>query len=210
MNGDVLGIIPAGGKAERFGGVIKELLPVGDHVRLIDRAMMALHKAGAKRYLVITSKEKYTYHVNALDIWKPYFVIQSYPEIWGAVRHSLEICGAHNILVMPDTYFPVDAIPQNFTRHLSFGYFITQKPERFGVIEDGKVVDKQAHPPGHYLAWGVLRWSNEVAHFWRRSKYESLPEALTGAMQRYGYDTFKLDYYHDMARFEDYKELLCA
>jgi len=39
---DRLGIVPAAGSAHRFGGVFKELLPVGESMTLLSRAVDTL------------------------------------------------------------------------------------------------------------------------------------------------------------------------
>lgn len=208
MSGDVLGIVPAAGKATRFSGAPKEMLPVGDQT-LIRRAMSKMRDAGVSRFLVITNWIKDSMHEEHLKQWRASYVIQKKAGIWGAVQESFLYAAENNLFVMPDTYFEglrlVDA-------DLAFGCFVTFQPERFGVLMNGSVVDKQQLPvkPYPYIAWGTIQWSREVMEFWAQGKFEGFPEALSAAMQVFEYRSFMLDTYHDMASFEDYRSLLCG
>lgn len=207
MSGDVLGILPAAGYAERFGNIPKEMLPVDDGVPMISRACQVLEQAGAARLLVITNEQKCRLHKMLLYEWQPHFIIQERPGIWGAVQHALDYSGDVNVFVMPDTYIPIGEIP-DLEGDLTIGLFETHAPERFGVIRDGKVHDKQQFAPGVYEAWGVLVWSRRVSRFWKANGFWDLPQALTAAMKEFGWTGFELSYYHDMASFEDYRSLL--
>lgn len=208
MSGDVLGIVPAAGKATRFGGTIKEMLPIGDQT-LIQRVMKQMSGAGVTRFLVVTNWIKGSVHEEHLKRWRASYVMQKKPEIWGAVQESFLYTAERNLFVMPDTCLEglrlLDA-------DLVLGCFETFTPERFGVILNGRVVDKQpmSLKPWPYLAWGALQWSKPVMEFWAAGKFESLPEALTAAMQEFGYRTYLLSEYHDMATFQDYQELICG
>jgi len=203
----VLGIIPAGGKAERFGGCYKEMLPRGKDQLLLNRTVTALNFGGADRILVISSKEKIGLHANLLGAGFDYQIKRD--TLWQSIMGSFPYKADWNLFAMPDTYYPQDIFDKSDMHKTDFnlGCFTTSRPARFGVIEDGQIIDKQHLPTGNYQAWGVLCWSKLVVDYWLNNldKIKTYTDAFNLAMKHFGFTTCKLDYYFDMASWDDYK-----
>jgi hypothetical protein len=205
-----LGIIPAAGKAERWRGMPKELMPVDD-VTFIDRVIMSLYAGNADVILLVTNPEKAALHIQHLNN-EPicYAIQQGKQDAWSAICESLPLNAGMNYYAMPDTYFDMDIFARMPEQDFNIGYFETDEPERFGVVtEFGGVVDK--HPlKGTQKAWGVLSWSYKVADFWKQNinRIETHTQAFNMAMKEFGYSMTKLEYYHDVANYEYYKRLL--
>ena len=62
--------------------------------------------------------------------------------------------------------------------------------------------------PRHHI--GVLAWSRRVVDFWKAQDYqiESHTDAFNQAIQKFGCESFKLDYYYDISNWSDYEELI--
>ncbi len=204
-----LGVIPAAGKAERWGGGLKELLPIGDRAWLIDRTISAMRMGGADAILLVTNKEKihvHADHLDGLDIPIFYVVQQGDNDIYSAIEESFAIKADHYLFAMPDTLYPLDAFKRFSRESFNLGLHLTDKPERFGVFVDGLIVDKAELPQGHYEAWGVLSWSRDIVELWQMVHPENYTEAINRAIECHGRYTWKLDFYYDMASFEDYRD----
>lgn len=216
---DRLGIVPAAGKAERFEGQFKELLPIqktgktGGQYSLIKKVIKALKDGGANRVLVVSNLQKISTHTSHLSDSDVYYAIQKgEQDAWSAIVESFAMAGDLNFYAMPDTCFPFTAFQRQFTKDFTLGVFYTGRPERFGVLlDDGLIHDKQADlPPGDYQAWGVLTWSKRVVEFWQdlMNEIESHTQAFNLAMQNFEWETFVLPFYYDIATFEDYRRLI--
>ena len=201
-----IGIIPAAGKATRFGGVLKELLPVPGGGTALGRAAESLP---VDQVVVVTNHAKILDHSRMVP--GAIFVIQedTSQDIWGAMLAGMRIDADEYYFVMPDTVFPIDGVFQ--LRHdFMMGIFATDTPERFGCIVDGRVINKSREVRKPATAWGVLSWSSAVKYYWYTAFVETYTDAINKAMMKFGYDEYELDYYYDLASFGDYKEFLHA
>lgn len=205
-----VGIIPASGSATRWNAYPKEMLPIGNGTCLIDSAVEALVLAGASRIYVVTNEERVTMQMAHLRRWDDSISIAFLPrkgepkDIWTAIQTALPFCAEHNLLVMPDTLFPIGALDVSI-QHLALWLFETRTPERFGALVDGRIQDKNPLLAGSiHRAWGAVGWSRDVAEFWMANEYERFVEALNEAIDHFGYETFPFDYYYDMATWDDY------
>lgn len=212
----VLGIIPAAGRGSRWGGYFKELLPTGDKEWLLDRTIHSMKKAGASKICIVTSPEKITTHVTHIKKQHDgiFYVIQKgEDDIWSAVIEALPFSEDYNLFAMPDTYFPLDAFSNTlFDTHIDFylGVFTTKTPERFGVLIDDHIEDKSSTLPGEtsYTAWGTLLWTRRVAEFWMEQSTKSYTDAINEAMDEFRWGTFQMEFYRDMAKWEDYASFI--
>jgi hypothetical protein len=207
---DKLGVIPAAGRATRWGGVLKELLPIHEKETLIKHTLNAMSTVKCDAVVIVTNREKLQSHASHLEDWSVYYAVQfGGKDIWSAIVESLPIHGRMNYFAMPDTYYPVD-IFSGMSADFSMGYFETEKTERFGIITDLGIINKQTMPEGIYRAWGILAWSDKVAEYWMDNvnEIESYTHAFNMAISKFGYDLKHMDYYYDLATIEDYKELI--
>lgn len=209
-----LGIIPAAGMGRRFGGAFKELLPISNNETLLSRTLTFLTDIPVDHSLIITSANKYAAHALTADRFGALLVQQMYRErdAWDAICESFAYAGDMNYYLQPDTYIParsnIGEIPEG---DFIMGLFTTARPERFGVLFDGAIHDKQDSFRGSIqIAWGLLAWSGAVVEFWKRHNEHILTQtqAFNMAIKEFGYNTFKLPFYYDVSCFEDYKRLL--
>lgn len=101
-----LGIIPAGGNAERFGGCYKDMLPINNSQLLIDRCIEAERIGGADCFLVITSKDKHAMHHHHLG--DGYYFCLKAVSLWKSIVVSFAYDADWYFFGMPDTYYPTD------------------------------------------------------------------------------------------------------
>ncbi len=213
-------IIPSAGKATRFGGLAKELLPLNATdtplKRAIDNAVIGMD---ADEIILVTSKERIWEHTNYIGSHIGFHLpIQFVPQVYdrdllGALLTGMSM---HNDggLVLPDTVTMVDT--HGIEGSLVFGTFWTQEPERFSVIYDGTIITKQRIEGNEvdnvagFKAWGVVMWSKEVAQYWinKSDEYEHYDDMFRDGMQHFGYRTFNLPYYYDLGSFDKYVEYL--
>lgn len=205
-------IIPAGGKATRFGGTLKELLPINATDTPLLRALQnAVIGFDADEVLVISSLDKikeHAYYVGRNMAHAAPFIrysITTSDNLWEALDDVMPLHDGG--IVLADTVTFVE--PQQITAPLVFGVFKTFQPERFSVIRNDTIITKQPMlNAGHSLAWGVVLWSKEVVDYWRKHQYETYDDAFRDAMRVFGYATFDLPYYYDLGSFEAYVEFL--
>lgn len=216
----ITGVIPVAGKGSRWGGYYKELLPTGKDEWFLDRTISSMKEAGADKICVVTAIEKMTTH--ATHIKEKYdgvfYVIQrESTDIWGAMKESLPFATLINLFAMPDTYFPkdtfsdaVDDFNENFETDFYLGIHETYNPERFGVIVNDVVKNKSTTLPKDvaYPAWGTLLWTRRVAEFWMGRPQASYTDAINSAMAEFRWGLFEMEYYYDMARWEDYNDFI--
>jgi dTDP-glucose pyrophosphorylase len=204
----VLGVIPAAGKGSRWGGYYKELLPCGDGEWLIDRTVEAMLCGGADAVLIVTRIEKMAAlaeHLRYASL-PVYFTIQHGDnDIWSAIEESFGFIADRYLFAMPDTYFPLDAFETVTGGSFSLILHETTRPERFGVLVEGTVINKAELTPGTYSAWGLLSWDRQVVRFWQRIRPGGYTDAINTAIREFGLDYWTIPYYYDMATFEDYQ-----
>lgn len=214
----IQGVLPMAGKASRWHGIYKEFLPIGDDFYLVDVAISAMNSAGAKKFLIITNKDKIQEHArhfskpkyNNLNI---VFVLQKGEELIGAINTAIEYQEDLNLFAMPDTFFDTESLATGVSifkdmPSLSFviGLFRTSTPERFGCLlyesEIPFFVDKPQNLPKNkmYDAWGSFIFKRGGA----------LPsDNLNSFMNtNNSFVYYQIGYYYDLASFEYYKELL--
>ena len=199
-----LGIIPAGGQANRFGGTMKELLPCGDY-SLLERAVFAMSQV-CDDVLVISSPEKVGAHAKVLRATRAIYSMARV-SLWESIKDANAMMYEMYYFAMPDTYFPLMAMKQPIRDDFNLWLFETDQPERFGVVKDDYIFDKQIFK-GTHKAWGLLSWSWAVVDYWRDNHYANHTEAFNAALKTFGHSTFDLAYYFDCASFGDYRKLV--
>jgi len=211
-----LGIIPAGGRAERFGGAFKELLPAGE-ATLLSRTLGVLRAGAANPIVVLTIPDKAAAHMRSLDGIHGVCLMQSHEVLFKSILRACEIPASWYLFAMPDTLLPEETFYRKLEGDFMLGLFKTAEPERFGVVSIGElnmptgINDKDLSLKGTtQWAWGVAAWSRRVVDFWM-----SLGEAARNhtvafnlAMTRFGCSTFELPFYYDMASWSDYQRLV--
>ena len=202
-----LGIIPAAGRAERFDGVLKELLPCGGGETFLSRCYRILRLC-CGRVIVVSNSAKIGQHVAALGD-RAWYAINDRPEsdMWWSIEKALPIFAKRYYFAMPDTYFPVEAFNyHNPEIDFVLGVHRTDKPERFGMIRDNRIVNKQPGLPG--LAWGVFSFSDKIRHAWMMHCLVDYTDAINKAMSLFDWRMDKLEYYYDIANLDSYAEFL--
>jgi len=202
---DSLAIIPAAGKATRFGGTLKELLPVYNGLSLLEMCFHRLPRT--TETLVVSTPEKIAEHSRVMGNRVLYTVQGEKMDIWGAILEALQIPAKRYFFMMPDT---LSNILEKHSRELDFqlGLFETMKPYRFGCIVDGVIVNKSVQVRTPAFAWGALSWSQNVRSFWFEQMPETYTKAINIAMKEFGYETCRIDPYYDFASFEDYTDFI--
>ncbi len=213
----MLAILPAGGSAQRFGGIFKELLPIGEEEYLLSAAVRRSASLGATRSMVISNADKASSHSRFLDRHCGDLDItltvrrERDSDLWQALRAVLSLCEQRNLLVLPDTVFQVrERIPTGCD--LAFGVFLTAEPHRFSVLWNGGIRTKlpapvSLHPAQtHWCAWGCVYWSRQVADFWLRGDYTHYDRAFEAALREFGYRVFAIDSYSDLGDYAYYRE----
>jgi hypothetical protein len=205
----ILGIVLAGGNAERWQHYPKELLPIGNGITLLDRTIDIMKDAGTDKVMFMTNIYKEYIHRYMLKDSVDYFTRVGLRNIWYSIIDSFVYQADWNLYAMPDTYYPLDAFKDLCKEDFNIGWFKTSRAERFGVISDNQIVDKQHLPAGQYQAWGVLAWSKKVVDFWmRHSEITTHTQAFNMAMDEFGFSMKQLEFYYDMASWDDYKEFI--
>lgn len=203
-----LGIIPAAGKATRFGGITKELLPCKTGRSFLCEAIYRLDQCDA--IVLVTNTEKIAEHAReaerACSAVPVFLATQRYNrDIFGAIRTALDIPADEYYFTMPDTYMRPRPFPNHRNHDFEMGVFDTLHPERYGCIVDGKVINKQRIEELPVKAWGVLAFSVECATLWMKNGMTDYTEAINLAIEWYGLHTWDIGEYFDNASFEDYR-----
>jgi hypothetical protein len=199
-----VGIIPAAGKSERFGGVLKELLPAKDGVPFIVHAVNHLQTV-CDVVIVVTNKDKIQSHfVNVKGVL--FIEQQSGLDILGAIQAAMAVKADRYYLIMPDTFIGGCAFDGCQTsRDLSLGVFSTSKVGRFGYIVGDSILDKANDIELPAIAWGVLSWNNGICDLFFSES--SLSSVLSRAMIS-GFETWNIGEYYDIANIAEYTNYL--
>ncbi len=215
----MLTILPAGGRAERFDGIFKELLPIGPREFLLSAAIRRAHALGADRALVISNQDKRPTHARFLARHAAEFDVtlsvrsENDEELWTALCREIPLDEA-SFLVLPDTSWTCPGrIPQDCD--LAFGTFVTDEPHRFSLVEGNHILTKPEGLTGTWNAWGCVYWSAAVARFWhdhqaRHGAYTHYDRAFEHAMQVFGSETFPILDYRDMGNWDAYASFMRA
>lgn len=215
----MLTLLPAGGRAERFDGIYKELLPIGERDFLLSAAIRRAVALGATRARVISSAEKSATHARFLARHAADHAVELVvraegdEHLWAALRREIP-AGEPALLVLPDTTWTCrERIPEG--ADLAFGTFVTDEPHRFSVLDEGRILTKPAGLAGPREAWGCVYWSAEVAAFWKREQerhgeYPDYDRAFEGAMRAFGHATFRIEDYRDLGTWASYAAFVSA
>lgn len=196
-----LGIIPAAGKAERFGGVLKELLPTRDGTTFLQEAVNRC--IDCDDVVIVTTPDKIADHARCIGSAAHYAIQHGNQDIWSAIRTGLDFPADHYLFTMPDTFVPSYVFSGWNYSAFGMGLFHTDTPERFGMFRDNnKVVNKQPGEPG--MAWGVLAWSRKVAEYWMLHQVQNYTDAINMAISEFGAAVWRIDCYYDNASVQDY------
>jgi hypothetical protein len=205
-----LGILPAAGKSERWGGYPKELLPVSASQSFMSRAVDSLHACGCDFVLIVTNPAKihlHAYHLKTRE--RVLFALQQGNEMWSAMTTAMKTPADEYFFMMPDTYVPPKPFPSQLEADFELGVFVTEEPQRFGVLRGGKVVNKEpSDVPG--LAWGALAWKRCIAEFWQTRHYLDYTTAINDAIQVFDYGSWELGFYFDIGSMDHYAEFLLS
>lgn len=210
------GILLAGGKASRFGGVRKELLPTGEDRVVLDTSIEAFRNWGAEKIIVVTSQENWGIHVSHFsnsryDDLNLFFEVQQGKEMWGAVETALPHATEQNCLLMADTIvnpFQFTAVPEGYP--LVFGTFYTNQPGQYSVFVDGKIVTKdiRLNGTGTYSAWGAVFFDHTVVNHWSLFEYFHYDAAFNHALSNYIHAAVPIGPYFDIGNWSRYLEYL--
>jgi len=215
----MLTILPAGGRAERFDGIYKELLPIGESDFLLSAAIRRASALGADRALVISSRDKHSTHTQFLARHASAYAVElsvrseQDEHLWAALRRAIPTDEA-GLLMLPDTTWTCDArIPEG--ADLAFGVFTTDEPHRFSLVHDRRILTKPTGLAGRWNAWGCVYWSARVAGFWQREErrhgeYPEYDRAFEAAMAEFGHETFPIGDYHDLGTWAAYAAFMRA
>jgi hypothetical protein len=203
-----IGIIPAAGKSTRFGGLFKELLPLPDGRSLLEHAVDRLDFCD--RIVVVTNFEKAEYHQRLLGKNRKVLLQQQMgKELWGAIRTAYNsVDGDRYFMTMPDTYIGQHAFSDPPTDSFGLGYFITNEPNRFGILQDGFVTDKYQDARIPATAWGVLTWAKHICDLWNDREVEDYTQAINTAIMNGDWGKWPIGEYWDIANMQRYMELL--
>ena len=125
----------------------------------------------------------------------------------GSIKAAIATTGkADWLFSMPDTYTDLPLFPETLSSPLVLGQFDTKYPERFGMIRDGQIVDKQEGSPGK--AWGAFMFNADVAEFWTKNTFLDHTHMLNRAMDEFEWTTWDIGIYVDISSFMDYLNLL--
>ena len=215
----MLTILPAGGRAERFDGIYKELLPIGPREFLLSAAIRRAHALGAERALVISNQDKRPTHERFLARHASEFDVtlsvrsEHDEDLWTALSREIPL-DEPSFLVLPDTSWRCHGrIPTG--AEIAFGVFETDEPHRFSLIHDGGILTKPEDATGTWQAWGCVWWSAKVARFWRDQQaahgaYPHYDRAFEHAMREFGHQTFPILEYRDMGNWDAYASFMRA
>lgn len=205
-----LGILPAAGRADRWGGYPKELLPLANNDTFLSRAVTSLEVCGCDFVIIVSNPIKihlHAYHMRQRP--NVQFAIQRGDEMWSAMVTAMDLPADEYFFMMPDTFIPDRPFPITLTKDFLLGVFETDEPGRFGMLRDGRVINKDA-AGGPGKAWGALAWKRSVADFWRSQAFEDYTAAINGAIDAFGFGQWTIDFYHDIASMDYYARFLLS
>ena len=215
-----VGLICAAGFAERWGGVLKELLPVANGITLLERCAWSMIKGGADRLVLVTRASKLASQMDRLQRAFQHTPIAAVLRpadpgtMWDSMQAGLRFCrGARVLFGMPDTLFDGDVFQRLVKDDPTFGLglFETTQRGRFGILRELTVTDKEKGGMFPAMAWGVATWSWSVTEQWLSTPFHRYDEAFSHAL------TMALDSddvnphvylkeYRDFASWGDYTE----
>ena len=209
---NIVGIIPAGGNADRFHGLAKELLPVSADDCALTRVIRAMRNGDAGEIYIASRHDRVTEHYRVTQHIKNVNIMAfGFRGLWDVIAVIGEKAQADfYYFAMADTVFPLDTFARDTSHDVTCGAFYTDKPSRFGILGTNRIVDKSPDLIGD--AWGVWIWTADAMEFLVRACRETQDHtaALNKLLGRFGLDIFWMAYYYDFASFDDYAEFLCS
>ena len=200
------GIIPAAGMATRFGGLMKELLPLPDGRSLLEHAIERL--SFCDRIVIVTSDAKTKEHQRYVG-GKVQLIPQFGQGMWSAIKSAYTMYHADQYyMTMPDTWIAPDCFAGVPETAFAYGYFLTDTPERFGCLCQDKFVDKSGDIPTPAVAWGVLSWSRSACDLWERTRAADYTSAINVALAEFTTRHWNIGAYFDCANMDAYMLLL--
>ena len=187
------------------------MLPYGDE-SLLRRTIRVLKTGGADQIVILTNPEKIHMHVqDTHSIGNLCYVIQQGDTLLDGIM-SITLEADRYLFAMPDTLLPEKCFGYISGRDSFYlGLFNTIEGHRFGVWGGEQIFDKGPHHEGEKRkAWGVVAWPKAAMYFWRKNNYTDHTQAFNHAIKTFGAETGEIDYYHDLADFEEYKNALSA
>jgi dTDP-glucose pyrophosphorylase len=164
-------LLPSAGRALRFTGILKELLPIdGSGITLLENAAITgMVHFNIDEIAVVTTAFKEPYHRSILDksavSQAPiHYIRQTGIELWGALKDAIDPT-QDSVLLLPDTVLRLQAGRVKITSDFMLGLFFTEEPERFSTVADGKIYTKVGIGS---MAWGAAYFSAEVGRKRRR------------------------------------------
>jgi hypothetical protein len=201
-----IGIIPSAGQATRFGGIPKELLPLPDGRPLLAHAVERL--AFCDRVVVVSNPIKVPLHREHAQ-GQITLMNQRGDGMWGAIYSAMNAYdGDQYYMTMPDTWLQPDAFAGVPECDFAYGYFLTREPERFGVLHQGRFIDKPKALATPAVAWTVLTWSKRTRDLWNEAKVEDYTPAINLALDEVKNGHWVVGPYFDCADMSRYMELL--
>lgn len=200
-----LGIVPAAGVGKRWGYYPKFLLPCGEREWLLDRAIRAMPCEHVAVVYSDSTETEIVRHLARRKLNDRVILLKNLHmdwDIYGSMHAANQVEADYYYFGMPDTYWPLDVFTRMGLPGISLGLHQTDNPERFGMLRNGTIVNKQLGQPG--AAWGLLGWDREVRDLWNVTYLEGYTEAINLAMQECTWHSIPMDYYYDMASFNDY------
>lgn len=206
-------VIPAAGNAARFGGVLKELLPVSEIDCGLSHSVRLAMKLGECDPVIVTTADKLHWHVDAIASrnLSAKFVVKPNPaegDMWGSVLMGIDPTMDGGI-ILPDTYALVSSMPAQ--QPITFGCFVTRTPWQFSCLDLASsrspcILTKQQRQAS-MLAWGMVTWARDSA-----AQLMACPDhfdrAFESVMRDRGYGIFMLDSYIDFGSYASYREFL--
>lgn len=200
-------IMPAGGKATRFGGIIKELLPVDETgmTLLENTAFTGMLHFKIDEIAVLTNTFKEQYHKSVLDrspvsMAPIHYIKGEYAEVWDAIKAAIDP-DQDTVLLLPDTVINLGKGRVQITHDFMLGVFITEEPERFSTLSEGRIRTKV---PSGVFAWGAVYWSAKVSKLLKESTATHYDEAFNEVIEQVGYNTFPIYEYNDLGSMTYY------
>lgn len=209
-------IIVAGGKASRFDGVIKELLPINDNglTTLEHNLHLAFNRFNVDEVVIVTNTDKVAQHAAAIRLYgfhhnDIFLRIQASNELAGAISDGISLYADSNIVLLADTYKEInDSVDlNNIPNDLTFGVFNTE-PARFSILHNGKIITKPSNLHGIYKAWGIIALGKVSTRLFSRFSI-TMPhydDILNRIINVVGYATFPIDVYFDNGNIDVYEQ----
>lgn len=212
----MIGLIPCGGTAERWGGFYKELLPIAEHSWMLNECIMRLHSYGCDKFVIPVRDDKLailSQHLQRHLQLPIAFIPGCGNGMWPDLKRGMLFCGDETIIMsMPDTLLEIanidDVIPYSRSA-IKFGTFQTEDPGRYSVLTGSGFIKHPELPKKTYQAWGMVSWRPEITEWFLSNQFEQFDDAFNTISNKIGLYTYPITQYVDFANFEEYETYLC-